>query len=98
MGRNPVKATSLTWDNFNRFVSTLSRTYALRETVGKAYQMSFKDEVSITNESIIKEILGEQSIDFNSNVLMETLTIKDNTPKIQDTAKIKNRRVMSQPG
>ena len=46
---NPLLGIGLAWDNFDRFVATITGTDTLHDIVGIAYQARFKDNIDVTN-------------------------------------------------
>ena len=52
---NPLLGTGLAWDNFDRFVATMTVTDTLHDTVGIAYHARFRDNIYVTNESTIEK-------------------------------------------
>ena len=79
------------WDNFGRFVATMTRTDTMHDTVGIAYQARFKEDIDVTNESTIKNIVTEQLLDFNRNLDVTSASF-------EVTKKIKRRRPYESTG
>ena len=65
---NPVLGSGLSWDNFDRFVTTVTGTDTLYDTVGIAYQARFKDNIDVANELTIQNKITEELVDFNRNL------------------------------
>ena len=88
---NPALGTGLAWDNFDRFVATMTGTDTLHDTVGIAYQARFKDNIDITNELTIENKITEQLVEFNRNFDVTSASS-------QVTRKMKRRRAYESTG
>ena len=88
---NLVLGTGLAWDNFDRFVATLTGTDTLHDTVGIAYQARFKDNIDVTNELTIENKITEGLVDFNRNLDVTSASF-------QVTKKIERRRAFESTG
>ena len=88
---NLLLRTGLAWDNFDRFLATITGTDTLHDTVGIAYQARFKDNIDITNESTIENEITEQLVDFNKNLDVTSASS-------QVTKKTKRRRAYESTG
>ena len=82
MKRNPRYETGLAWDNFDRFVETITGKETLHDTVGITYQ-------TITEEEPIDQESGD---DENLSSEEETCITREVTEAIDETFDKKKRR------